>query len=352
MKNFIDPKLFWLALPMLFLAGIYAGKVINHWVLKLTDYLYEKTPKEAYINVERTWKNWLIPFSAQRMEVKKRIVNLPAFDTHQKWIEFFTGLLFASYFLFYFYLNCQHVPEVAPDEFWHSGRFIFHLVLISLLIAATATDFRDYVIPDQIIIPGVIFAVILATFSGQLQIIHIWVDWNEEIPGFRGPFIPAWLDPHRHLHGLSWSLAGLLIGGGMTWFARISSHFILGRESLGFGDVTLMAMIGSFLGWQPTVFVFVFAPIVGIFSGVIIRLMTGRSFLALGPYLCASAMIVLFSWKWLWAKTKTTFGDPVSIAILLGTALGAYLFLLFLLKMYHAIPGKPAPEEPDFLSDE
>ncbi len=351
MKNFTDPKLFWLALPLLFLLGTYIGKIINHCVLKLTDYVYDNSPKESYRNIKYSIKNKLIPFSAPVLEVKKRKLKLLSFHSHQNRMEFFTGLLFSTYFIFYFYLHCQKIPEVAPDEFWFYSRYFFHLIFLSLLIAATATDFRDYVIPDQIVIPGMFLGISLATLSGQLQIIHLWVDWNEAVPGILGPYIPAWLDPHRHLHGLTWSLIGLLVGGGVTWFARMASYLILGREALGFGDVTLMAMIGSFMGWQPTIMVFVFAPLAGILIAFAVKIMTGRSYLAYGPYLCASALIVLFSWRWLWEKTKITYGDAVSIAILLGLAIGAFLFLLILLRMYYLIPGKSVPEEPDFSPD-
>ena len=38
----------------------------------------------------------------------------------------------------------------------------------------------------------------------------------------------------------------------------------LRREAMGFGDVTLMAMIGAFLGWQAAVLTFFLAPFFGL----------------------------------------------------------------------------------------
>ncbi|MFO1064238.1 MAG: prepilin peptidase [Pirellulales bacterium] len=56
------------------------------------------------------------------------------------------------------------------------------------------------------------------------------------------------------------SLMGLACGGGITWALRIIARWTLGVEALGFGDVTLMAMIGTFIGWQPSLLVFFVAP--------------------------------------------------------------------------------------------
>ena len=119
-----------------------------------------------------------------------------------------TGVLFAAYVLAAVRLQCQQVAEVRPDDFWKSARIISHLVLITLLVAATVTDLRDYVIPDSITVPGMIFGLAAAVLSGQLQMEHVWVDWNQEVPGITGPYIPGWLDAHRHWHGFAWSLAG------------------------------------------------------------------------------------------------------------------------------------------------
>jgi len=54
----------------------------------------------------------------------------------------------------------------------------------------------------------------------------------------------------------------------MIWSVRIIGGWSLGREAMGFGDVTLLAMIGTFLGWQACLLVFFLAPFAGIVIGV------------------------------------------------------------------------------------
>jgi len=54
-----------------------------------------------------------------------------------------------------------------------------------------------------------------------------------------------------HWAGLLSSLAGLAVGAGTIWIVRVLGSTVLGREAMGFGDVTLMAMIGAMLGCRP-----------------------------------------------------------------------------------------------------
>lgn len=232
------------------------------------------------------------------------------------------------------------IVEVRPDEFWMWGRLPYHLILITALIAATATDLRDYVIPDQIVIPGIVCGVLFATISGDLQIMHLWVDWAHEVPGLHGPYIPDWIKQHPHLHGFAWSVAGMVVGALGTWIIRFLSGLLLGQPAMGFGDVTFMAMIGSFLGWQPVVFVILFAPACAIVFGLLIRVFSGRSFFAFGPYLAMGAMVVLLTWRWVWPATRDIFGHWQSMGLLFGISTGALVLLLGGLRIYRAIPVK------------
>jgi leader peptidase (prepilin peptidase) / N-methyltransferase len=245
-----------------------------------------------------------------------------------------TGLLFAAYVLAAVRFDCQQVPEVRPDVFWKAGRIVYHLILITLLVTATATDMRECLIPDAITVPGTLVGLTGAVLSGQLQMIHIWVDWNQEIPGIAGPFIPAWLDAHRHLHGLAWSATGAVVGGGLTWFVRRVSSLLLRREALGLGDVTLMAMIGSFLGWQPIVMVFFLAPMCGLAFALPMKVISGGTHLPYGPFLATATVIVLFAWRPLWLSTRLVFGHPLSLVLLSAGAAAAFVALLAAVRFF------------------
>lgn len=231
-------------------------------------------------------------------------------------------------------------PEVQPSGFGRLMRMIYHLTLISLLVAATATDFDCYVIPDQITIPGILFGVVAACAVGELQLCHWWVDWHTEIKHLRGPLIPGWYDSHRFWHALAWTCTGIVTGASITWLARVVSSWVLGQEAMGLGDVILMAMIGSFVGWQAVILVFLLAPLTGLTVGVLIKIVSGKNYLPYGPWLSLATGVVLFRWGWLWERTRLIFSDWLGLAILCAIGLGGFVILLALIRLYRAIPGR------------
>ena len=231
-------------------------------------------------------------------------------DRGWSWRFGFLGAAFGAGFTWlYLHSQCQETPMVRPDELWWSWRIGAHLYLISLLLAATATDFRAYLIPDVLTLPGLLVGVLLATVAGQLQVQHLWIDWNQEIPQLAGAYVPEWIKHHPHLHGLAWSLTGALVGAGAIWAIRLVSTLALGQEAMGLGDVTLMALIGSFLGWQPVVFVLLLAPLLAIGGAVMTSLFSGRSYIPYGPYLSLAAIIMMFGWRWIWMFEASIAGN-------------------------------------------
>lgn len=238
--------------------------------------------------------------------------------------------------------GCQRLDEVQPSAPLYVYRLPFHHTLLFLMTVAVVADFLDYVIPDVVILVGILIAVSGAFLTGELQIIHIWVNWDAVIPGIQGPYLPEWMKHHQHLHGIAWSLAGLTTGAILTWLIRSSSHWILGYPALGLGDVTLMAMIGAFIGWQPVLCVLGIAPVAGLFVGLATRLLSGRSFVAYGPYLAASTVIVMSTWRWLWADFFTLrdiFSHWPSVAGLVAGAWVTLLILLLLLRGFRSLPA-------------
>src|SRR5262249_12977143 len=102
----------------------------------------------------------------------------------------------------------------------------------------------------------------------------------------------------------------------------------LQREAMGFGDVTLLAMIGSFLGWQPCVFIFFLSPCVGIVFALTQWVLTGRKEIAFGPYLCIATLIVIVDWPAAWKMGFLYFQIPWLLPALLAISMVLMLGLL------------------------
>jgi len=108
-----------------------------------------------------------------------------------------------------------------------------------------------------------------------------------------GRILPQWTS-------LLSSLMGMAMGGGAVWAVRIVASNALGQEAMGFGDVTLMAMVGTFLGWQASLMVFALAPFAALAIAVVQFTLTRNRELAFGPYLAFAAVVVIISWSPLW----------------------------------------------------
>jgi leader peptidase (prepilin peptidase)/N-methyltransferase len=110
-------------------------------------------------------------------------------------------------------------------------------------------------------------------------------------------------------------LLGLLAGGGVTQFVRVFGSTLLRREAMGFGDVTLMGMIGAFLGWQAAIMTFFLGAFFGLAHAVWKlalylkkwlrggKLSSADRELPFGPYLSMGAAALVLSWRWLWIES-------------------------------------------------
>jgi prepilin signal peptidase PulO-like enzyme (type II secretory pathway) len=128
--------------------------------------------------------------------------------------------------------------------------------------------------------------------------------------------------------GLSSALVGMLAGGGMVWVVRVLGTAMLGKEAMGFGDVTLMAMIGTFIGWQACLLTFFLAPLFALLFGVVQLIVSGESEIYYGPFLCVAASVVVVRWRdvWGWAWPMFDLGWLVPAAM--AAAMAVMIVLL------------------------
>jgi leader peptidase (prepilin peptidase) / N-methyltransferase len=117
----------------------------------------------------------------------------------------------------------------------------------------------------------------------------------------------SWHWGGEHWRGLVSALVGMAVGGGLIWVIRLIASAALQQEAMGFGDVTLMAMIGAFFGWQAVLIAFFAAPFVGCIVGLVQWLIVGNNVIAFGPYLCLGALAVLLFWSPIWDYAEGMF---------------------------------------------
>jgi prepilin signal peptidase PulO-like enzyme (type II secretory pathway) len=121
--------------------------------------------------------------------------------------------------------------------------------------------------------------------------------------------------------GLLSALVGLAVGAGLIWIVRLLGWWALRREAMGFGDVTLMGMLGAAVGWQGSLIVFFLAPMVALVFGVVHLVLRRESIIPYGPFLCLAGATVLLGWKPLWAETSPVFALGWVVPLLLGGCL-------------------------------
>lgn len=223
---------------------------------------------------------------------KCRSCNLPI-SVRYPLIEGLTGILFVA--VAYSDL-CGYRFSLEARDFL---RLSYHLLLLSFLLVATFIDFDYFILPDSLIVTGMALGLAIGTIA----------------PGIR----PAPNEVETMGAGFIIGLTGIIVGGAMIWAVRILGRMMTGREAMGFGDVTLMAMIGSFLGWQVLPTTLFLGSILGLIQGVFKlatwirkRLLGQKSRpsdreLPFGPYLSMAALILMLAWPWLWPGPLSRF---------------------------------------------
>ena len=159
-----------------------------------------------------------------------------------------------------------------------------YMLLAAGLVLVTFVDLSDWTIPNEVTIPGIFIGIGCSVV---------------------GMFYPE--SGLRVVSPLDAIGAGAL-GGGILYALDKISLLLLKKRGMGFGDVKLLAMLGTFIGWQSVLLNIVVASVLGSIVGITMIVMqrgkqtikdddsqemTGH-YLPFGPYLVVGGLIVLF----------------------------------------------------------
>lgn len=164
-------------------------------------------------------------------------------------VEIITALIFVLIFLI---IN----PQYYDQWVYYLGTTLFSIILITIFIY----DFKYYLIPDILVIPGVILAILFSLLSYRLTI------WQ--------------------------ALLGSIIAGVFFLFLVLISR----EQWMGWGDVKLSFFIGALLGWPIVIIGLFISFISGAFIGLIMVGMKKKklkSAVPFGTFLTASTLIAI-----------------------------------------------------------
>ena len=153
------------------------------------------------------------------------------------------------------------------------------IVFLVILLGISAADLEEQIIPDEMSVSGILLGLLFSVSFPVLQY------------------------ETAHWRGLLASLLGAFIGGGVIYATGILGELVFKKESMGGGDVKLMAMMGAFLGWKSILFVFFLAPILALPIGLYVKFKKKEDYIPYGPFLSLAGVIILF------------FGEPLFRAL-------------------------------------
>ena len=154
---------------------------------------------------------------------------------------------------------------------WRFGfglQTIVYSIFCSALIVITFIDLDFQIIPDKITLPGILIGLIAGSFL------------------MPDPFM------RYSLLGIKASIIGLLAGGGLFYAIAV-----LSRGGMGGGDIKMMAMVGSLMGWKSVLLTTFLGSLSGAVLGIFLMIAKGKgrkTKIPFGPFLALGTLITLF----------------------------------------------------------
>ncbi len=168
---------------------------------------------------------------------------------------------------------------IVLGKFGFNPHGLIYLFFVYALIVVTFIDLDFQIIPDEISVGGTIVGMLLSVLWPQLH-------------GVDSP-----------LQGWQAASLGVLVGGGSLYLTGMLGDFLFKKESMGGGDIKLLAMAGSILGWQAVAIAFFLSPMLALIPGLLLIYFKKEHVIPYGPFLAMALLVALFADDWLLRTT-------------------------------------------------
>ncbi len=148
------------------------------------------------------------------------------------------------------------------------ARLFVDCVFLAMLVPLVFIDADVHLLPSAITHTGLAFALLARLFVPNLMGLDV-------SPGGGGWALGLSVSPEWYV-SLTAAAAGATFGGGLLYVLAIGYELLRKKEGMGLGDVSMMCMVGAFLGWELTLLTVLIGSVVGATVGI--ALARGRRF--------------------------------------------------------------------------
>lgn len=152
-------------------------------------------------------------------------------------------------------------------KFGFSMQFVCGIVFLSMLLVVIVSDFETGLIPDKITLPGIVIGLIFSVLNPELFSSPVWY------------------------HRLFESFLGVLAGGALLYVTGMLGELAFKKESMGGGDIKLLAMMGAYIGVTKVFFVFMLAPFIALPFALWQRICKKEETIPYGPFLAVFGVL-------------------------------------------------------------
>ncbi len=381
-------------LVMLFLLGSTVGSFLNVCIVRLPQGRSLIRPASCCGQCGKPirWQDNIPLLSYWLLRGRCRACGA-SFSMRYFWIELMTGVVFVLIYCLEIARNIHHFQMLAwfdrdyeyllTGMFWPRPWLVFvvHALLASFLIVATLTNHEQHTVPRSVTVWGVLLGLLVAVLfpwpwpdegdraitrhaAGQMIFEqeskpyswgpHIgpmpndapW--WQGDVTPREGLYLwpvwgplPDWLPPGSWQLGLATGLAGILAGAVLMGLVRLAFNLGIGAVRIGWGEISLMMIAGSFVGWQPVVV----AGLIGLIPGMIAatrQWAVGRGQqIAFSMWLALAVAGVGLGWYWIGPLVQGLFFNETRLLLL--AAVCAALLAMFSVCLRLSAIARPAP---------